>query len=110
MERCDICKKGTLEHKKIDYVLLGQNLGKFNALVCSSCNEILFEGEEFELIEKAAKAKEIWGLSAKTRIGTAGNALDVRIPQQIIKFLNLKKGQEVIIEPINKKKFQVTIE
>ena len=52
----------------------------------------------------------MWGLSAKTRIGTAGNALDVRIPKQITKFLNLKKGQEVIIEPVNKNKFQVTIE
>ena len=110
MEKCDTCKNGTLERKKIDYVLLGNNLGKFNALVCSSCGEILFQGEEFELIEKKAKEKGLWGLSAKTRIGTAGNALDVRIPKQITKFLNLKKGQEVIIEPVNKNKFQVTIE
>lgn len=110
MEKCDTCKKGILESRKIDYILLGQNLGKFNALICSNCEEIIFEGEELEMIEKIAKEKGLWGLSAKTRIGTAGNSLDVRIPQQISKFLNLKKGQEVIVEPINKNKFQVTIE
>ncbi|MBI2671526.1 hypothetical protein HYX16_01190 [Candidatus Woesearchaeota archaeon] len=110
MEKCDECKKGFLKHEKIDYKLLGVSLGNFDALVCSFCGETLFEGRTFKLIEKAAKAKRLWGLNAKTRIGTAGNALDVRLPKAITQFLNLKKGQEVIIEPLDKKRFQVTLE
>ena len=110
MDKCGECEKGTLKRKKVDYILLGVNLGNFEALVCSECGETIFDGNVFELIEREAKKKGLWGLSAKTRIGTAGNALDVRLPKQITDFLNLKKGQEVIIEPLDKKRFQVTIE
>lgn len=109
MKQCDECK-GRLEKKKIDYMLLGVNLGKFDATVCSSCRETLFEGTVFHDIEKKAKELGIWGIAAKTRIGTSGNALDVKVPKSIAQFLNLKKGQEVIIEPVDKKRFQVTIE
>jgi len=110
MDKCDNCQKGILKRKKIDYILLGQNLGSFEALVCSECEETIFDGDTFDLIEKEAKKKGLWGLSAKTKIGTSGNALDVRLPKQITEFLEIKKGQEVIIEPIDKKRFQVTIE
>ena len=110
MDKCDNCGKGNLERKNVEYNLLGSTLGNFEALVCSKCGETIFNGETFELIEKEAKKRGLWGLSAKTHIGTSGNALDVRLPKSIIEFLNLKKGQEVIIEPIDKKRFQVTIE
>lgn len=107
--KCDECNKGELKSRAVDYVLLGQNLGKFNALVCNYCNETIFDGEALELIEKKAKQEGLWGIAAKTRIGTSGNALDVKLPKTIVHFLELKKGQEVIIEPIDKKKFQVAI-
>jgi hypothetical protein len=106
--RCDECK-GQIKKKKVDYSLLGVHLGRFNAMVCSSCDEMIFEGDTFQAIEKAAKAKGVWGIAAKTRIGTSGNALDVKIPKAIAEFLELQKGQEVVIEPINKKSFQVII-
>ena len=107
--KCDECNNGNLKEKKVEYTLLGIDLGKFDALVCDSCGEVIFESKESDAIEKAAKAKGLWGLAAKTRIGTAGTALDVRIPKAITTFLNLKKGQEVIIEPLDKKRFQVII-
>jgi len=105
---CDECK-GKVERKKVDYMLLGINLGKFNALVCSSCGEILYEGVEFEKIEKKAKELGIWGLARKTRVGTSGSSLDVKLPKQIAEFLNVKKGQEVLIAPIDKKRVEITI-
>ena len=49
------------------------------------------------------------GNGSKAQIGTAGNALDVRLPKQLVEFLSLKKGQEVVIEPVDKKRFQVII-
>ena len=108
-QKCDECNKGVLQEKEVEYVILGQKLGIFPALVCSHCGETLFLGESFELIEKKAKEKGVWGIAAKTRIGTSGNALDVKLPKQIVDFLHLKKGQEVIIEPIDEKRFQVGI-
>jgi hypothetical protein len=107
--KCDECNKGKLKDKKVDYILLGENLGKFDALVCDNCNETLFVGETLAEIEKKAKEKGLWGISAKTRIGTSGNALDVKLPKAIVNFLKLKKGQEVIVEPVNAKRFQVDI-
>ena len=109
MNKCDECPKGILHQKKVDYILLGQNLGKFDALVCDACNETIFSGETFTLVEKKAKEKGLWGLAAKTRIGTSGNALDVKLPKSITEFMHLEKGQEVLIEPINEKRFQVNV-
>ncbi len=109
MQHCDECKRGILREKKVDYTLLGKNLGKYNALVCDSCNETIFTGETFKAVEKKAKEMGLWGLAAKTRIGTSGNALDVKLPKSIIDFMRLEKGQEVLIEPLDQKRFQVNV-
>ena len=81
----------------------------FDALVCNSCGQTLYEGTTLEAIEVAAKEKGLWNLAAKTTIGTSGNALDVKLPKSIIDFVKLKKGQNVIIEPIDQKRLQVTV-
>ncbi len=108
-EICDECGKGKFVKKKVDYALAGVNLGKFDAWVCSNCKETIFEGKESIKIETKAKEQGIWGLAAKTRIGTSGTALDVKLPRAIVNFMKLKKGKEVIIEPIDKNKLQITI-
>lgn len=107
--KCDECEKGTLREKKVNYILLGQNLGKYDALVCDHCDETIFSAETFTFVEKKAKEKGLWGIAARTRIGTSGNALDVKLPKSLIDFMHLKKGQEVLIEPLNEKKFQVNV-
>src|SRR3989338_60400 len=109
MELCDECAKGILHEKKVDYILLGHNLGKYNALVCDHCQETIFAGDTFQLVEAKAKEKGIWGISGKTTIGTSGNALDVKIPKQVVDFLKLRKGQEVLVEPLDQRRFQVEI-
>ncbi len=109
MKRCDECGKGTLQEKKVEYTLLGRNLGKYLALVCTHCQETIFSGETFEHIEKKARELGIWGLAAKTRIGTSGNALDVKLPKPIVEFMQLQKGQEVLIEPLDERRLQVNI-
>ncbi|MDP3639814.1 MAG: hypothetical protein Q8R53_01260 [Nanoarchaeota archaeon] len=109
METCDECKKGKLRKKSVEYVIYGKGLGNFPALVCDRCNETLFAGETFFAIERQAKQKGVWGIAAKTRIGTSGNSLDVKIPKPVVDFLGLRKGQEVVIEPLGEKKFQVSV-
>ncbi len=109
MQKCDECGKGHVREEKIDYVLLGQSLGKFTALVCSNCKETIFSGETFDLIERKARELRIWGIAAKTRIGTSGNALDVKFPKPIVEFMHLEKGQEVLIEPIDENTVQIAV-
>lgn len=67
MQHCDECKKGLLQEKKVDYMLLGVNLGKYDALVCDSCHETIFTGEVFKAVEKKAREKGLWGLVDQKR-------------------------------------------
>ncbi|HLC74495.1 MAG TPA: hypothetical protein VJH88_01420 [Candidatus Nanoarchaeia archaeon] len=107
--KCFTCGKAELEKKKIEYKQFDVSFGKFDALVCPVCEETAFDGNVSEQIEKKAKELGLWGLAAKTTIGTSGNALDVKIPKSIIEFMKIKKGQVVIIEPIDQKRLQVIV-
>ena len=109
MQKCDECTKGAYKTEKKEYILLGEKLGEYNALVCDTCKDTVFSGETLQLVEKKAKEKGVWGIAAKTKVGTSGNALDVKIPKIIADFLNLKKGQNVIVEPLDHKRFKVEI-
>jgi hypothetical protein len=105
---CWECNK-KLIHKKVDYSLYGVSLGTFTALVCEGCHETLFSEETSRLITKKAKAKGLWGLGYKTKIGQAGSTLDIRLNKKIIDFLGIKKGVEVSVHPENKHKLVVTL-
>jgi len=107
MKKCYMCNEGKLEKKKVDYLLLDENLGKFEAEVCNKCGEQFFDEKEDLEITKKAKEKGLWGIMAKTKIGQAGSTLDIRLPKKIIGFLNLKKGEEVLIYPEGKKRLIV---
>ncbi len=109
-QKCDECNKGRFVKKKVDYILLDINLGRFDAFVCNKCKETIFEGKESKKIELKAKEAGIWNLAAKTVIGTSGTALDIKIPKAIVNFMSLEKGNSVIIEPIAKNKIYITIE
>ena len=104
MKRCYVCGNGGLKKKKVDYFLLGENLGKYDAEVCDKCGEQFFDEEVDLRITKAAKEKGLWGIMTKTKIGQAGATLDIRLPKKIIEFLKLKKGEEVVIYPEGKKR------
>lgn len=107
--KCMTCEKGEMTKKKVEYNYLGQSLGWFDALVCPKCNETIFEGSVSLQIEQKAKALGLWGLARKSRVGTSGTSLDIKLPKQIAEFLGIKKGQEIIIEPRTKNKIEITM-
>ncbi len=107
---CYECEKGNLKKQFVEYKQYDISLGKFEAEVCNNCSEVFYSSASVEKIEKESKAKGLFGLGAKTKIGTSGNALDIKIPKSLVTFLNVKKGQEARIEPIDKKRFQVIIQ
>ena len=100
---------GNYEKKKIPYVFLGETIGTFEALVCRHCGETLFESEASDKIETEVKRRGLWGLRSRTKVSEVGNALDVCIPKSLAQFFSLKKGQEVILEPIDKNKLQIIV-
>ncbi len=109
MEKCYICEKGTLEKKKIPYTFMDEQIGNFEAEVCPICGETFFDEETSRKITAATKAKGLWGIGARTKIGQAGSTLDIRLPKRIIDFLSLKKGEEVIIYPETKKRLVIEL-
>lgn len=105
---CPECN-GKLVKRKIDYILLGENLGKYNALVCKKCNEQFFEEETLQKIEDVAKEKGLWGLETKTSLSQLGNSLAIRLNKKLVKFLKAHKGDGITVAPENKNKLIVEI-
>lgn len=107
--KCTNCNMGKYEKKKTPYVFLGEKIGVFDALVCNHCGETLFESSASDQIEEKVKQRGLWGLRARTKISEVGNSIDVRIPKNLAHFLSLKKGQEVILEPLDKNRLQLIV-
>ncbi len=110
MERklCEECG-GKIIKKEVDYIFLGENLGKFPAEICTKCGEKVFEEEVSKKISETAKSKGLWGLNDHTKINRLGGSFGITISKRIAQFLNIKKGGEVVIYPENKKKLVVQI-
>ncbi len=106
-ENCYICEKGKLIKKKVDYVFLGENLGKFEAEVCPICGEQFFNENTSLQVEKIAKKRGLWGMEAKTKIAEVGNSYAIRINKKIVDFMKLKKGEEVTLIPESDKKLVI---
>lgn len=106
--KCDECG-GKIVKKKKEFKLFDISLGKFDALVCSKCDQTLFTEEVSDQIDKIAKEKGLWGLESRTKIAQTGDSLAIRVNKKLAKFLNLKKGEEVTLIPESKNKIIITI-
>jgi hypothetical protein len=106
--KCILCN-GNLKKEIVDYKIYGESIGKFPALVCKSCKEQWFNEETALEIEQAEKKANLFGLSRESKISYGGNSLIIRIPNDIAKFMNLKKESQVMIHPENKNKIIIDI-
>ena len=109
MTKCYSCEKGELQVKKVLYIRYGELIGHFKAEVCKSCGEIFFSEKTSKEITLATKAQGLWGLGGRSKIGQAGNTLDIRLSKKVIDFLHLKKGEEVTIYPESKNKLIIEL-
>jgi len=98
---CEECG-GRIVKKKVDYLFLGENLGKFQVEVCSKCGEKVFDEDVAKKISTIAKKKGLYGLAVKSKVNQLGNSIAVTIASRIAKFTNLKKGEEVRVYPESK--------
>ena len=110
MERktCEECN-GKIAKKNVEYIFLGQNLGKFPAEVCTTCGEQVFEEGVTRKIAAMTKQKGLWGLHDRARVNQIGGSIGITINKKIADFLALKKGEEVILYPENKKRLIIQI-
>lgn len=109
MNACYECGKGKLEKKDVAYEKYGILIGKYPAEICTLCHETFFESNVVAQIEAKLKEKQLWGIAAKSKVGTSGNALDVKLNKKLVEFLGIQRGQEILIEPISKNKFEVSV-
>lgn len=107
-ETCEECG-GKISRKNVDFLLYGEKLGVFPADVCAKCREEVFSEETSDRIDRAAKQKGLWGLSARTRVAQVGTSIAVTVNKQIADFMDLKKGCEVRVHPENKKKLVIEV-
>ncbi len=105
---CDECG-GKVVRKKVDYIYLGENLGKFDAEICTRCHNQVFDEKTFQKIENLAKIRGIWGLAAKSRVSQVGNSVAVTINKKVAGFVNLKKGEEVRVYPESRNRIIIEI-
>ena len=103
-ETCYICGKGELVKRNVEVKPYGISIGKFDAEVCTLCNETFFSESVSDRIDETAKEKGLFGLEARTKIGRVGNSIDVKISKKIAAFTGLKKGEEVRVYPEGKNK------
>ena len=103
--QCYECEQGELKKQKVEYFQYGISLGKFEAEVCTLCKEVFYSADVVQKIENESKKKGLFGLGTKTKIGTSGTALDVKLPKALVDFMNLQKGKQVKFPITNESKY-----
>lgn len=106
--KCPICD-GRMERMKVEYEYHGIRIGEFDADVCADCGEAFFTEEASDDIDRIAKEKGLWGMEVRSKVSYSGNSLIVRIPREIVEFLDLEKGDNIRIHPEGKRRLVVEL-
>lgn len=109
LEKCPECEKGCLQKKKIPYYLYGIKIGDFEGEVCSKCDAKYFNEEQDMKIEEKVKSMNLWGLETESKIRQSGSSLSITLPSKLVKFLNVKKGKEVMLIPEDEHTIRVRV-
>lgn len=65
--KCVICNS-SLKEKLVEHKEFGISLGKFNALVCTKCNEVFYDSKVADQIQVKSKELGLFGLAKKTKV------------------------------------------
>lgn len=94
--------------RKVEHKEFGVSLGYFPAYVCIMCGEVYFDEQTATEIQLKSKQLGLFGLARKAKVAEIGNSLAIRIPKEIAEFMDLKKGEEVIVLPDGKKQIRIS--
>ena len=62
--KCTECD-GEYVKKLVPYSFAGQRIGTYQALVCNSCGDTMFENDACDAMEKELKRRGLWGIARK---------------------------------------------
>jgi len=101
MSVCPKCDK-KCEEVTVDYEYQGIVLRNVKALRCPDCKEELFTLEQYDAIHDRLR-NVIQPLKLKRKISTAGKKPIIYLPEDIVKAINAKIGDEIDIYVDGKK-------
>lgn len=106
--KCVLCGEKTVE-KTVEHAEYGISLGHFKANVCEKCGETYFDEKTVVKIQEKSKEMGLFGLAKKVKVAELGNSIAIRIPKDIATFLNIKKGQQVLLAPQTKHDLHIEV-
>src|SRR4030067_1498857 len=101
MSKCPKCKTEYVE-VEVDFEYGDVLLRKVKALKCPQCEEELFTPEQYQVIRKRIRSVA-QPLKLKRKISTAGKKPIVYLPEDVVKAIDAKVGDEVDIYVEGKK-------
>ena len=101
MSTCPKCSK-ECEEVTVDYEYEGIVLSNVKALRCPNCKEELFTLEQYDAIKDRLR-RVLQPLKLRRKISTAGKKPIVYLPEDVVKAINAKVGDEVAIYVEGKK-------
>jgi len=101
MSTCPKCKK-ECEEVTVDYEYEGIVLRNVKALRCPDCKEELFTLEQYDSIRDRLRSV-LQPLKLRRKISTAGKKPIVYLPEDVVKAIKAKVGDEIDISVEGKK-------
>jgi hypothetical protein len=101
MSICQKCNK-KCEEVTVDYEYQGVILRNVKALRCPDCKEELFTLEQYDAIRNRLRSV-ILPLKLKRKISTAGKKPIIYLPEDVVKAIDAKVGDEIDIYVEGKK-------
>ena len=101
---------GRLEERASEVEFFGIDFGVRKVEVCADCGTEYLSQETMEEVEAEVRERGLFGLERRGRVSKSGNSMVIRIPQEIVKAMKLKRDLPIIIYPSDKDRLVVEVE
>ena len=101
---------GRLKRSASEVEFFGIDFGVRKVEVCADCGTEYLPQETMEEVEAEVRKRGLFGLERRGRVSKSGNSLVIRIPQEIVKTMKLKRDLPIVIYPSDKDRLVVEVE
>ena len=105
------CKKCDIPAKKVDLPVYeheeGIPLQNVPAFECPKCKEFIFTKEQVEEMERRTDIIKVEMFTFERKVTISGRSLVINLPEALVKYMNISKGNMIKIIPSGKKRFIV---
>ncbi|MDI6902725.1 MAG: hypothetical protein QMC77_03230 [Methanocellales archaeon] len=100
---------GELRKSHTEVEFYGIDFGVRECEVCSSCGTEYLSEDIIEEMEEEIKNRGIFALERAVKITKSGNSLVLRLPPEIVKFLEIHHKSTVRLFPADKHRLEVEV-